>query len=76
MAISYTRTSGKDIAELVDAIENVVNGHPSSHVAVSCMIVAILSQKQDITKEVLQEAVKGVSDWLSMYLTETSPTIN
>lgn len=74
--ISYTRTSGKDIAELVDNIEKVVDGHPSAHVSVSCMIVAILAQKPTVTKEVLQEAVKGVSDWLSMYLTETSPTIN
>ena len=76
MAISYIRASGKDIAELVESIDKAVDGHPSSHVSIACIVVAVMAQKPNITKEVLQDAVKGVSDWLSLHLESVSPTIN
>jgi hypothetical protein len=74
MSISYVQASGKDIADLVDKIEDVVDGYTSVHVSIAAIVVSILAQKPDVAPDKLQEAVKGVSEYLAASLFNESPT--
>lgn len=74
MAINYIQASGKDIAELVDRIEEVVEGAPNIHVSIACIVVAALAQNPEIAPEKLQECVKGVSEYLAAFLFDESGT--
>jgi hypothetical protein len=68
MPANYVTVSGKDISDLVDQIEDVVDGHPSMNVAISCFVVAILSQNPEVDPETLQTCVKGLSEYVSASL--------
>lgn len=64
----YVYVSGKDIAELVDQIDGVVEGVPNVHVTTACLVVAILAQQPDIAPDKLQECVKGASEFIAAVL--------
>ena len=72
MPISYVQASGKDIADLVDRIEDVVEGVPNIHLSIACIVVAALAQNPQINPDRLQECVKGVSEYLAACLFDES----
>ena len=72
MSINYVQASGKDIADLVDRIEDVVEGHSNVHVSIASLVVAILAQNPEVSPEKLQECVKGVSEYLAACLFDES----
>jgi hypothetical protein len=74
--INYIAASGKDIADIVNRIENVVEGEANVHVSVSCIIVACLAQNPSISPEQLQNCVKGVSEYMAANLFDTPEAVN
>ena len=74
MPINYVVASGKDIADLVDRIEDVVAGYPNVAVAAACIVVAALSQNPDVSPDTLQNIVKSVSELMTATLFGTSNT--
>jgi hypothetical protein len=78
MPITYTKVTGPEIAEIVDDIEQAVNGYKSMHVTIGCLIVAILAQRPDMDPIELQGVVKSASEWLAMTIFQghTPETLN
>lgn len=72
MSIQYIKASGKEIVEITDRIEHAVNGYPSAHVSMACIIIAVMAQKPDVAPETLQDCVKGVSEWIAACLFDGS----
>lgn len=72
MPINYVQASGKDIAELVDRIEDVIEGQPNIHVSIACIVVATLAQNPEIAPEKLQEVVKSISELMAASLFDES----
>ncbi len=68
MRLSYLKIRGIDVSELVDRIENAVDGEPNSHVSIACLAVAIVAQKPDIPVEELVELIRGTSEYLAAHL--------
>jgi hypothetical protein len=71
--INYVAASGKDIAELVDKIETVVEGTSNVHVSIACIVVATLAQDPDVAPDRLQQIVRGVSEYMAASLFNESP---
>jgi hypothetical protein len=76
MSITYISASGKDIARIVEKIEDVVVGEQNVNVALGCLVVAVLVQKPEIAPAQLQEIVKGASEWLASNLYDGSGTVH
>jgi hypothetical protein len=72
MPINYVSASGKDIADLVDKIEDVVEGTSNLHVSIACIVVAALAQNPEIPPDRLQDVVKGVSEYMAASLFDES----
>jgi hypothetical protein len=72
MPINYIKADGGAIEAIVDQIEDVLEGLPTSHVTVACLVVAILSQMPDIGADKLQELVKGASEYIAVCLLDES----
>lgn len=72
MPINYVQANGKDVAALVDRIEDTIEGEPNIYVCIACFIVAALSQNPNITPERLQDVVKGLSEYMSASLFDES----
>lgn len=68
MAVNYVQASGRDIADLVEKIEDAVEGSPNIAVAAACIVVAALSQNPDIAPARLQYIVKAVSELMATTL--------
>lgn len=68
MPINYFQASGKEVAELVDKVESVVEGQPNIHVSIACIIVACLAQNPEVAPEQLQNIVKGISEYMAASL--------
>jgi hypothetical protein len=73
MALSYVAASGKDVADMVAEIEEVVQGKSNVLVSISCLVVATLAQNPDVAPDKLQEVVKSLSEQLSATLFDASP---
>lgn len=66
--ISNVSASGESIFEIIQGIEEAVEGFPRSHVIIALLALSIAIQKPDAEPEVIQAGVKGVSEWLCTYL--------
>lgn len=75
--ITYQTPSGKVVADLVEKIEDVLEGEPTVNVYAACLVLAILSQKPDVTTTRLQETVKLTSEALmATLLAEDAPVVS
>ena len=66
MRLNYVQTSGQDVANIVDSIEDVVEGIPNILVTTACLVVAVLAQNPEISPERLQDVVKGLSEYIAV----------
>lgn len=64
-----TVATGEAIANLLDALEPVLDGQPKQNVVVACLSIVILLQRPDIDADELKTAVFETSKWMSLYLT-------
>lgn len=76
MQINYFQASGKEVAELVDKIETVVDGESNVIVSIACIVVATLSQNPEVAPDTLQSIVKGVSEYIAASVFNTSKVVN
>jgi hypothetical protein len=60
--------SGKEISDIVDRIEEAVEGLPANSVAIACMIVAIFSQNSDAAPDVVRDCVQSMSEVMAAAL--------
>lgn len=72
MPINYVQASGADVAEVVNVIEDAVEGYANLHVSVACLVVAILAQNPDVEANKLQKMVKGLSEYMAANLFDES----
>ena len=63
--------TGMDVHNIVEKIEPVLAGLPRGHVLIALMTMAIIIQHPEITPEQLQEGVKGLSQWMALFLSTT-----
>lgn len=68
MTTTYTRIDSRDVARIIDRIENVIEGEGIMEVSAACIVVAILAQNPKLDPEKLGETVKGVSEYLAAVL--------
>lgn len=71
-SIRYTKVSGVDVERIISKIEPHIEGEQRSHIMMACLIVAIGMLKPDITLDKLVEGVKGASEWISLFVADTS----
>jgi hypothetical protein len=60
--------SGKEISEIVDIIEDAIEGLPANQVAIACLVVAIFSQNPDAAPAVVQQCVQSMSELMAAAL--------
>lgn len=70
MSLTYIKATGEQIEEIVDQIEDVIEGYPTSHVSIACLVVAILAQKPDLDPDKLQHVIKSVSEVIAAQIFE------
>jgi hypothetical protein len=63
--------TGADVQMIVEQIEPILMGFPRHHVLIACITLAMLMQHPDISPTQLQEGVKGVSQWMALFLSTT-----
>lgn len=76
MSITYAKVNGADLEELVEEIEEVVEGNDPVKICMSCMIIAIMQQAPEITPQRLSDVIKSLSEYLSALLSEDQGSIN
>jgi hypothetical protein len=74
MSLSFLRASGKEVANLIENIKEVIEGEPVVNVHVACLVLALIAQKPDMTPEELQSVVKECSAWIVTRLYDSSVT--
>lgn len=62
----YVKVNSDELQELVDRIEDAVDGEQPVHISIACLIVAIYAQKPDVAPDKLKEIVKGMSEWMAV----------
>ena len=68
----YTKTTGKEIQKIVEAMEPLLKEHSSYNVMMACLALAIITQFSDLTPEQLSAGVKGASEWIAVYVSAIS----
>ena len=66
--------NGEDIFQIVQRLEHAMGEVPRAHAVIAALSIAVTMQKPDITEEKLQEAVKGASQWICMFLSMEEST--
>jgi hypothetical protein len=64
--IIYSTTSGTEIAEIIDAFRETLAKHDENAVARACITLAIVMYNPDIRLDRLVDAVKQVSEYISL----------
>ena len=66
--IISVQASGEDIFQIVQRIENAMGEIPLAHAVIAALSIAVTLQNPNISEEKLQQAVKGASQWICMFL--------
>ena len=66
--IQEMKATGAEIDEIIKAIEPGLMGHPKHQVLIASLSLAVLIMNPDISAEKLQEAVKGTSQYICLFL--------
>lgn len=73
--VSLVSASGDEIFEIITGIEEAVEGYTRSHIIIALLALAITTQKPDVTPEEIQAGVKGVSEWICLFLDKDGDAI-
>lgn len=60
--------TGEEIDAVISKIEPHLDGVPRVHVLIACISLALLVQYPDLTPDELQQGVRGVSQYICMFL--------
>lgn len=71
--ITETKATSETINELVNRIEEAMDGVPTGAVVISLLSLVLLLQKPDITPEQLQGCIKDVSRYVCLQLEGMDP---
>ena len=72
--IIYSKTTGKEIQDIVEAMEPVLEGKLSANVLMACLALAIIIQCPNLTPEQLSTGVRGASEWIALYASSLEPS--
>lgn len=64
--------TGEELFKVWAAVEPVVEGMPINVVIPALLAMCITAQKPDIDDETLREGVKGASQWIALFLSDSS----
>jgi hypothetical protein len=69
--IGYISLNGKDLERLIDKVEDAIVGEPINEIcaALTFLVVSLQYEEADGTK--IAEAVRGVSEWLTLFMGDT-----
>lgn len=72
--ITEAFATGEEIGNIIMAIEPILFNRPRAHVMIACLSLVFTMMDPEITEEKLKEGMKGVSQWICLFLTNNQPS--
>jgi hypothetical protein len=70
--IGKSEATGEDIEKIISKLEPVLEKEPRTHVLMACLAIALIANDPDITTERLVTGVRDLSQWICLYLDDSS----
>lgn len=67
--VEETTATGEEINAIIARLEPALWNQRRSHVIIAMLSLALSLQNPELTAEELQEGVRGVSQWIALFLT-------
>lgn len=73
--ITYIEAKPEDIAPLLVELEDILVGHKTVNCIVACLTMAILIQNPKLTPEQVSQAVRNVSEVITLHAIQRNPEV-
>jgi hypothetical protein len=71
--IGYVTLDGRNLERLIDKVEDAIVGEPINEICAALTFLMVSLQHPDEEGPKIAEAVKGISEWLTLFMDKTPP---